>query len=324
MASLCKICGNAANNESLLAREMMFGTREEFAYFQCSSCQCLQIETVPANIAAHYPANYYSYSPSGSKGERAWRRRLKARALSRALSGGNHNRGLVGGMLARSFKLPAEIRTWLEVSGVQQQSRLLDVGCGQGHLLRELAGWGFTSLTGADPFVSADVSYPDGVKIWRRALPEMTGEFDCIMMHHSFEHMADQHGVLAGARRLLASGGRVLIRIPLCSSAAFREYGTDWVQLDAPRHFFLHSRRSMDLLAKAEGFSVESVVYDSTAFQFWGSEQYRQGVALRAPNSYAENRKASAFSKKQIAAFDARAEKVNADGDGDQACFVLR
>ena len=45
---------------------MMFGTRERFAYFECSACGCLQIETVPADMARHYPDNYYSFSASTS------------------------------------------------------------------------------------------------------------------------------------------------------------------------------------------------------------------------------------------------------------------
>jgi SAM-dependent methyltransferase len=171
--------------------------------------------------------------------------------------------------------------------------------------------------------VSTDLSYSDGVKVLRRGLGEVTGEFDCIMMHHSFEHMNQPHAVLAEVRRLLAPGGRALIRIPLCSLAAFREYRSDWVQLDAPRHFFLHSRQSMGHLARAGGFVVERVLYDSTAFQFWGSEQYRLGLPLLAQESYAVNRRASVFSRSQIAAFEVRARILNAQEDGDPACFIL-
>jgi SAM-dependent methyltransferase len=319
MGSPCRICGNSDDNALVLAREMMFGTGAEFQYFQCASCECLQIETVPNNIAEHYPKNYYSFSPLGPKGEPAWRRGLKGAALRYRFDG----QGVIGRAAASLFELPSEIGTWLAASGVRQDSRLLDVGCGQGVLLRQLAGWGFTSLTGADPFVSADLTYPDGVRVLRRALPELQGQFDCIMMHHSFEHMDRPQEVLAAAGRLLAPGGRLLVRIPLCSSAAYREYGADWVQLDAPRHFFLHSRKSMSLLAASCGFSVEKVFYDSTAFQFWGSEQYRRGIALRARDSYAESRKRSMFSTKDIVGFEARAQKLNAEEDGDQAGFIL-
>jgi SAM-dependent methyltransferase len=270
-------------------------------------------------MAAHYPANYYSFSASGMRAEPAWRRRLKTARLDYLFEGS----GWLGRVVSPFLKVPPEMAPWLETTGVRQHSRVLDVGCGQGRLLRQMAGWGFTSLAGADPFVSGDLSFPDGVNVLRRALAEVTGEFDCIMMHHSFEHMNEQRAVLAEVRRLLAPNGRALIRIPLCSSAAFREYRTDWVQLDAPRHFYLHSRKSMESLAVAAGFAVERVVYDSTAFQFWGSEQYRRGVPLFSSESYAVNRKASGFSKSQIAALEARARMLNAQEDGDQACFIL-
>lgn len=297
----------------------MFGSREEFTYFQCSVCACLQLETVPVDMTVHYPANYYSFATSAVGREPMWRRRLKTASLRQIFSFGSKFGRLASPLLG----VPTDMQPWFVAKGIQQHSRMLDVGCGQGRLLRQLAGWGFTSLTGADPFISDDLSYPDGVRVLRRSLNEVTGEFDCIMLHHSFEHMDQPRAVLAEVRRLLAPGGRALIRIPLCSSAAFREYRSNWVQLDAPRHFFLHSRQSLELLACAAGFVVERVLYDSTAFQFWGSEQYRRGLPLWASESYAVNPKASGFTRQQIAAFEARAKVLNAQEDGDQACFVL-
>ena len=124
--------------------------------------------------------------------------------------------------------------------------------------------------------------------------------------------------------RLLKPEGVALVRIPVADSWAWRHYGADWVQLDPPRHLFLHTRRSMDLLAAAAGLKVERVVHDSTAFQFWGSEQYRRGIPLQDPRSYARNPRASAFSAGEIRTFEARAAELNACGEGDQACFYLR
>ena len=47
----CRICGNARGNARFRAREMQFGTREEFDYFRCASCGCLQISEVPEDLA---------------------------------------------------------------------------------------------------------------------------------------------------------------------------------------------------------------------------------------------------------------------------------
>lgn len=80
----------------------------------------------------------------------------------------------------------------------------------------------------------------------------------------------------------------------------------------------------MRLIAEQAGFEVQKVVYDSAALQFWGSEQYRQGIPLMDnERSYRQNREGSMFSTEQIAAFDERAAELNREGRGDRAQFFL-
>ena len=59
----CRICDSPGPHPDYVVREMQFGTREEFPYFQCVSCSCLQIVEIPADMGRHYPADYYSYTP---------------------------------------------------------------------------------------------------------------------------------------------------------------------------------------------------------------------------------------------------------------------
>ena len=63
----------------------------------------------------------------------------------------------------------------------------------------------------------------------------------------------------------------IVIRIPIAGTHAWQTYGVDWVQLDAPRHLFLHTEDGMRSLAAGAGLQVTAVVHDSTAMQFWGS-----------------------------------------------------
>lgn len=57
----CRICGAEGDFETYLAREMMQGTKEEFVYFACDRCHCLQIASVPENLGEYYGSDYYSY-----------------------------------------------------------------------------------------------------------------------------------------------------------------------------------------------------------------------------------------------------------------------
>jgi SAM-dependent methyltransferase len=212
--------------------------------------------------------------------------------------------------------------------GLTVRSRILDVGCGAGRLLHSLAGIGFQSLLGIDRFLRADRAGAapgnPGCRIERLDISEVRGPFDLVMFHHSFEHLDDPEGTLRHVARLLAPGGWCLIRTPTPSSFAWREYGTDWVQLDAPRHLCLASVAGAARLADRAGFRLLEVRDDSTAFQFWGSEQYRRGIPLESERSYAKHPDASPFSRREIRAFEARARELNRRRDGDQVALYLR
>jgi hypothetical protein len=130
--------------------------------------------------------------------------------------------------------------------------------------------------------------------------------------------------VLARLRVLLADRGTLQIRIPVAGSYAWRTYGVHWLDLDAPRHLFLQTPRSMRLLAEATGFDVESTTFDSDASQFWGSEQYLRGIPLWSSDSYLLNPAAAGFTEEQIDGYSRKADELNASGDGATACFLLR
>jgi hypothetical protein len=114
-----------------------------------------------------------------------------------------------------------------------------------------------------------------------------------------------------------------MIRIPLVSSEAWKKYGTHWVQLDAPRHFFLYSVESLKVLAEKTKFQIREIVHDSNESQFWGSEQYLKGIPLLAENSYARNPAKSIFSKAEIKNYKQMARKLNLESQGDQAVIYM-
>ena len=143
------------------------------------------------------------------------------------------------------------------------------------------------------------------------------------MTHHSFEHMQDPLEVLKRFYQLLKPDRFLLIRVPIVSSFAWRHYGVHWVAIDAPRHLYLHSLKSVEMLSKRAGFRLIDVVFDSTEFQFIGSELYLRDIPLSDSDTYGRNSKNSIFSQNQIEAYRQKANELNLRNDGDQACIYL-
>ena len=99
--------------------------------------------------------------------------------------------------------------------------RVLDVGCGGG-ALAEAAQVSGNRVTGVErDFESAARAAARGVLVVAHdatdldgLAPRIGGPFDRIVFADLLEHLADPASVLAGYRRFLAPGGRVLISVP--------------------------------------------------------------------------------------------------------------
>jgi hypothetical protein len=80
----------------------------------------------------------------------------------------------------------------------------------------------------------------------------------------------------------------------------------------------------MKYLAERANLTLEDVAYDSSDFQFWGSEQYLKGISLFDPKSYKVNPNNSIFTKSQIKEFKKQADELNNSKQGDTCAFFLR
>jgi SAM-dependent methyltransferase len=315
----CRICENMVGNVRYQVREMMFGMQETFTYFQCSECHCVQLEDLLSDLSKYYPPTYYSITVSPPRQfSNPIIRIIKRIRNSYAVFG----RGALGKLLCHWF--PHETLQPLSRISLTKNSSILDVGCGAGAALYSLRELGFSNIMGIDPFIKEDILYPNGLKILKKTIKEIESKWDVIMFHHSFEHLSDPVECLRSVARLLLPNGTCVIVIPTVSSYAWKHYGVHWVQLDAPRHFFLHSLESIKFLANKAGLQLVDVVYNSTPFQFWGSEQYLRGISLISDNSYWINPSRSIFSKKDIKRFSQMANKMNAEKCGDSAAYYFK
>lgn len=313
----CRICGNSEGNTTYKVREMMMGLREEFSYYQCSRCKCLQITEIPDNISKYYSRDYYSFQSNESP---HWVMKIiKDKRNQYAV----FNRSFIGKLLYKKY--PKEDLRSLSHLDLNKNTKILDVGCGRGRLLRALHRLGFKNLTGIDPFIKEEVVKIGGnSKIFKKRLHQLEGQWDLIMMHHVFEHMPDPEYVLGNLSRLLSTGGDCLIRIPVTQSKAWKKFRENWVQLDPPRHYFIHSPKSIEHLFSESDLELTKVIYDSTSFQFWGSIQYENNIPLQDEKSYALNPQKSIFTSQDIKNFSLKAKVLNREKKGDQAIFLFK
>ena len=233
----CRLCAEPIRLLSFVAKEMMFGSGERFAYQECLSCGSLQIEVIPEDLGRHYPAGYYSFLEPDLRLNPL--QTLLRRHRSRHYLG---HRDLLGRLLfPRAPGRRPNIFRFLGAAGVDLATPILDVGCGGGGLLVQLRKYGFSNLTGLDPFIPRDIVHGDQFRLLKRSLEAEPGRYGLVMFHHSLEHVPDLAATLASAAGKLSPGGTILVRLPLAGGQAWRSYGADWVQLDPPRHLHLPS-----------------------------------------------------------------------------------
>ncbi|MCX6173167.1 MAG: class I SAM-dependent methyltransferase [Ignavibacteriales bacterium] len=297
-------------------REMMFGLKDEFEYVECANCSSIQIVEIPSNLAKYYPANYLSFELKHENGLKRW---LKLKRFENSYS----SKGLLGKIINKLWWAP-QIGKFLKVTGVKLTDAILDVGSGEGELLFLMHQYGFSNLSGIDPFISSGKSLFKGLNLIKGSIQDVNEKYDLIMFNHSLEHVADPIKDLLKAATLLNPNKYVLIRIPVVGGYAWRTYGVNWVQLDAPRHLSIPTVTGIRELAALTGFSLDNVIYESWDFQFWGSEQFQNDISLHDNRSLWLKSKESIFSKKQIKDYRKKAEQLNQNNDGDMACFFLR
>lgn len=298
----CKFCGST-DQKTFIARERMFGKGDEFEYSECLSCGSLQILSVPENLSIYYSSSsYYSFSKLSKSS-------LVIKLLKRIR---------LNFYLRLGTKVFEPIYGyWLKKIKPKFTDRIADVGCGNGQLLYELFASGYSDLHGFDPYLEKDVEISPNLKLWKKPFEETDLQFDLIMLHHSFEHMPDPKSILKTCFDKLKSGGKLLIRTPVSDAHIWKEERENWVQLDAPRHLVIPSISGFKNVSEAIGFVLNDIEFDSSEFQFWGTELYKKGLSLD-PRLVAKN-----FTKTEMTFFKKKALLYNQKGFGDQVCFYL-
>jgi 2-polyprenyl-3-methyl-5-hydroxy-6-metoxy-1,4-benzoquinol methylase len=224
-----------------------------FAVVECPACeygvtdpQLSNEELGPYYDAVGYYESYYEHA-----GAEAGNPLHRLRAAHRRRSA------------AKRYRRPP-----FELEGVTP-GRVLDVGCGSGELLADLARRGWEPY-GVDPSAAATAAAARrGAQVHQGTLEDQPWEpqsFQLITMQHALEHIVDPITALRQARALLAPGGLLAIEVPNWACWQRRIlFRNRWSALDLPRHQQHFSPRALKRATELLDLEVREVGTSSTA-----------------------------------------------------------
>ncbi len=139
-------------------------------------------------------------------------------------------------------------------------SRILEVGCGRGLLLKALSELGYECHGTERSEMAAARAYKTvGIKLYTKPLDECgfpENSFDLVTLWHVFEHMENPAATLAAVHRILKPGGKLILEVPNFSSWQSRLTGKHWFHLDLNRHLYHFSKQGLAQILCRAGFKV--------------------------------------------------------------------
>ena len=141
--------------------------------------------------------------------------------------------------------------------------RVLDLGCGEGYFLKAMQNSGWETFGAeisefasrfAQENLGLNVSTGD---IFSAGFPG--GFFDVVTLWDTLEHLPNPTAVLSEVHRILKSDGLIAISIPNFASPDRRLFGSEWIDIDAPRHLYHYSPKTLRQMLAKTGFDCLSL-----------------------------------------------------------------
>ena len=143
--------------------------------------------------------------------------------------------------------------------GLKKDSKILEIGFGNGQLLLALKEKEYENLYGCD-FTDRvfSVLKDKGVKLAISNIEEsfpFNETFDLVIMNNVIEHFLDPIKVLENCKSHLSKNGKIILITPNSNALEFLIFKKYWAGFHAPRHTFIFNERNIRLLAQKLGFA---------------------------------------------------------------------
>lgn len=159
--------------------------------------------------------------------------------------------------------------------------RILDVGCGLGHLLSGVAeAWDRHGVEVSQTAAKHAAQYGAIRDSDLRTANYPSSYFDVVVSYHVMEHMLDPVAELSEMTRVLRPGGHLIVGVPNFDSACARRFGDHYRMLHDPTHISLFSESSLRQMLLDEGLQVLHA-----DFPYFGTRHFTPENLIRLSDS---------------------------------------
>jgi 2-polyprenyl-3-methyl-5-hydroxy-6-metoxy-1,4-benzoquinol methylase len=264
----CNLCGSKNSTFLFEARDRLHGIEGTFKYVRCSECGLVYMnpQVVPQDIGKLYPSDYAPHS-TAVKGSAAVTRSLYKQLMKTP-------------MLAQFIRWVTNVKISNDIyRQLDQNSRVLDIGCGAGAFLNRVKTEKGCEVYGVDISEAAIDAAKNsfGLNIFKGTIVEAPfedGTFDVVTAWWYLEHVPDPDATAARISSLLKADGHCIIGVPNFESFNAKRFKDKWYHLDCPRHLCIWTPSAMKRLLDQHNLTVTKIIYDKTPWGLRGSLQY--------------------------------------------------
>lgn len=251
----CDLCCSDEYKFLFEAKDRLHGLDGTFSYVICKNCGLVFMnpQVLPSETVKFYPPDYAPH---------------KAKVDTKQLD-----------QCAMKNKLKRKPFIASICNRLSRQSRILDVGCGNGNFLNEVR-----TVTGCQAYgidISKTVAKTAlenyGIDVFSGTileLPYPNDFFDVITAWSYLEHVNNPSEVLLKMSNLLKNDGLCVISTPNFDSLNARLFKGKWYHLDCPRHLYIYTPRTVTGLLEKSSLSVKKIMYNKSSKGVLGSLQY--------------------------------------------------
>ncbi|MGH7511956.1 MAG: class I SAM-dependent methyltransferase [Gemmatimonadales bacterium] len=241
----------------------------EFTVVRCRGCGLLRTtpRPTPEAMGFYYPAEYGPY--------------LSTRVLEDAPA-------------PPAAPRPAgAIRRWIRETKTHivpplTPGRMLEVGCGSGAYLHEMAarGWAVEGLEFSPDAAAAARALGYQVRVGAlETAADPAAPYDLIAGWMVVEHLHDPLGGLRKLARWTRPGGWLALSTPDAAAPEFKLFGDAWYALHLPNHLYLYDHRTLRRVLAESGWELRRVFWHDNpnnllmSLRFWALDRGRTGLA---------------------------------------------